>query len=260
LRYGSAFAAVALAVALRWVLDPLIHDHAPYTTCFLAIALTASYGGLGPSLAALACGAGVLAYLFVPPRGSFLVHGIENQAALALYLAIGAFVALLGNRQGVGRRRAEGSVVRLKDSESLLLERVEEIEKVMEVAPAAILIALDPGCQCIIGNRAANDFYGVHGKINFSLTPPVGEQPVQHRYFLGEKELRGKDLPMQQAAAENREIRDLELGVFRHDGSRFTLFGGATPLHDKSGRVRGCMAAFVDITARKNAEDSLRKL
>ena len=130
----------------------------------------------------------------------------------------------------------------------------------MEVAPTAILIALDPACQRITGNRAASEMYGVSGKINFSLTPPLGEEPVPHRYFSGGKELRGGELPMQRAAAENKEIRDLEMQVFRQDGAQLTFFGGAIPLHDEHGRVRGCIAGFVDITARKKAEESLRKL
>jgi two-component system, LuxR family, sensor kinase FixL len=260
LRYGFAFVAVALTTALRLLLDPLLREQAPYTAGFLAIALTAWYGGLGPSLAALAASAGVSTYLFTTPRGSFLVAGIEGQSALALFLFSGAVVALLGNLQGTSRRRAERSVVTLKDSESQLLGQVEEIEKVMEVAPTAILIALDPACQRIAGNRAANELYGVSGKINFSLTPPLGEEPVRHRYFSGGKELRGGDLPMQRAVAQNKEIRDLEMQVFRQDGAQLTLFGGAIPLHDEQGRVRGCIAAFVDITARKKAEESLRKL
>ena len=260
LRYGFAFVAVALASALRLLLDPLLREQAPYTAYFLAIALTAWYSELGPSLVALAASAGVSTYLFTQPRGSFLGHGIENQSALALFLFAGAVVALLSNLQGAGRRRAEGSVVSLKDSESQLLGLVEEIEKVMEVAPAAILIALDPACQRITGNRAANELYGVRGKINFSLTPPLGEEPVRHRYFSGGKELHGGELPMQCAAAQNKEIRDLEMQVFREDGAQLTFFGGAIPLHDEHGRVRGCIAAFVDITARRKAEQSLRKL
>jgi two-component system sensor kinase FixL len=260
LRYGFAFAAVALATALRLLLEPLLGGQAPYTAGFLAVALTAWYAGLGPSLAALAASAGVSTYLFTSPRGSFLVHGIENQSSLVLFLFAGAGVALLSNLQGLGRRRAERAVASLKDSESQLLEQVEAIEKAMEVAPTAILIALDPACHRITGNRAANDLYGVRGKINFSLTPPLGEEPVQHRYFSGGKELIGGELPMQKAAAENKEIRDLEMQVVRQDGVQLTFFGGAIPLHDKRGRVRGCIAAFVDITARKKAEESLRKL
>jgi PAS domain S-box-containing protein len=260
LRYGLAFAAVALASALRLLLDPLLGEQAPYAAGFLAIAFAAWYGGLGPALAALLASAAVSTYLFIPPRGSFLVHGMQAQAALALFLVTGAVVALLGNLHGAGRRRAEGSVVSLQDSQSQLLALVDEIEKVMEIAPAAILVALDPACQRITGNRAANELYGVSGKLNFSLTPPLGEEPAPHRYFSGGKELRGGELPMQRAAARNQEIRDLEMQVFRQDGVQLTFFGGAIPLHDERGRVRGCIAAFVDITARKQAEESLRKL
>ena len=121
LRYGFAFVAVALATALRLLLDPLFGEQVPYTIYFLAIMLTAWYGGLGPSLASVAASAAVSTYLFVPPRDSFLVHGIEDQSALALFVFTGVVVALLSNLQGAGRRRAEGSVVSLKDSESQLL-------------------------------------------------------------------------------------------------------------------------------------------
>ena len=259
-RYGFALVAVALATALRLLLDPLVQEQAPYTIYFLAVALTAWYGGPGPSLAAVVASAAVAIYLFIPPRGSFLVHGVEGQSALALFVLTGVAVALLSNLQATGRRRSEGSVVNLKDSESQLRGIVDEIEKVLEVAPTAILIALDPKCQHITGNRAANELYGVSGRINFSLTPPLGEEPAPHRYFSGGKELRGGELPMQCAAAQNKEIRDLEMQVLRQDGAQLTLFGGATPLHDEHGRVRGCIAAFVDITARKKAEESLRKL
>ncbi len=257
--YGCAFAAVALATALRLLLDPLLGEQAPYTAYLLGIALTAWYGGLGPSLLALLASAALSTYLFTSPRGSFLVHGIENQSAFVLFLLTGAVVALLGNLQGAGRRRADGSALRLKDSASQLPGLGEEIEKVLEVAPTAILIALDPACQRITGNRAAHALYGVRGKINFSLTPPLGEEPVQDRYFSGGKELRGGELPMQRAAAQNKEIRDLEMQVVRQDGVQLTFFGGAIPLHDEHGRVRGCIAGFVDITERKKAEEMLQK-
>jgi PAS domain S-box-containing protein len=259
-RYGFALVAVALATALRLLLDPLIREQAPYTIYFLAIVLTAWYGGPGPSLAAVVASAALARYLFVLPRGSLLVHGAPGQAALALFVFTGGVVALLSNLQGAGRRRAERAIASLRDSESKLRAWTEEIERLMEIAPTAILIALDPQCQRITGNRAARRMYGVNGKINFSLTPPVGEEPVPHRYFSSGKELRGGELPMQHAAAQNKALCDFELQVVRQDGDQLTLFGGVIPLHDEHGGVRGCIATFVDITARKKAEESLRKL
>jgi two-component system, LuxR family, sensor kinase FixL len=259
-RYGFAIVVVAVATAVRLLLDPLVADQVPYVIYFLAIVLAAWYGGAGPSLAAVAASGLAAAYFLLPPRGSFLVYGLGHQCGLLLFVLIGIVAALLSNAQGAGRRRAERSVVSLKDSETQLQALVGEIEKVMDVAPTAILVALDPKCQRITGNRAANGLYGVKGKLNFSLTPPSGEAPAPHRYFSAGKELIGDDLPMQRAVLENREIRDLELQVVRQDGSQLTLFGGALPLHDKHGRVRGCIAAFVDITARKKAEESIREL
>ena len=65
---------------------------------------------------------------------------------------------------------------------------------------------------------------------------------------------------MQRAARETREIRNVELKVIRQDGSQCTYLGGATPLHERRGRVRGSIAAFIDITARKKAKESVREL
>ena len=61
-------------------------------------------------------------------------------------------------------------------------------------------------------------------------------------------------LPLQRAA-RGEEVRGDEQEVRFADGSSMTLLGHATPLRDTAGRVIGAVAAGVDITERKRAEE-----
>jgi PAS domain S-box-containing protein len=64
---------------------------------------------------------------------------------------------------------------------------------------------------------------------------------------------------MQQAAIKGIEIRDSELDVSLPSGRTITILGSASPLRDAEGRVRGCVASFMDITERKRAMQALQE-
>ena len=48
--YGVAVGSVAAAIALRLVLDPMLGTRFPYATLFLAVLVSAWFGGLGPAV------------------------------------------------------------------------------------------------------------------------------------------------------------------------------------------------------------------
>ena len=52
--YGIALVLTLLALVGRFALDPILEDHLPYVTFFMAVAVTTWYGGLGASLTAVA--------------------------------------------------------------------------------------------------------------------------------------------------------------------------------------------------------------
>jgi PAS domain S-box-containing protein len=58
LRYVAAIGFVALALAARLALDPLLDDQLPFVTFFAGIAAAAWFGGLGPSILSMALGYG----------------------------------------------------------------------------------------------------------------------------------------------------------------------------------------------------------
>ncbi|PSH05603.1 MAG: hypothetical protein CXZ00_00175 [Acidobacteria bacterium] len=140
-----------------------------------------------------------------------------------------------------------------KRAEEALRQRVQELEAIMDVVPAAVLVAHDPQGEIITGNRMANElFEGGQGE---NLSPYL---KVARRYFLDGRQLRPEEMPMSQAAS-GKDVRQLEMEVELPSGRRVTISSSASPLLDSEGRIRGAVGASINITERKKAEQALRE-
>ena len=139
-------------------------------------------------------------------------------------------------------------------TEEALRQRVEELETIMDVVPALVLVAHDPRCDTITGNKMANQVYKAVRGENLSANMASDTR----RFFRDGRKLHPEELPMQQAV-RGQDVRDLELEVELPSGKRVTTWGSASPLMDIQGNVRGCVGAFVDTTERKRAEQALRE-
>jgi PAS domain S-box-containing protein len=147
----------------------------------------------------------------------------------------------------------------LRQSEIQERLRADELETVMAAVPAVVWIAHDPECQRITGNQASYDLLRIPQDTNQSVTAvEKSEQPVHFKVMKDGVELLPHELPVQ-LAATGVEVRDFEEEVVFEDGTRVHLFGHAMPLRNEAGQLRGSVAAFVDITDRKKAEESVRK-
>ena len=168
----------------------------------------------------------------------------------------GEVVALRGTVQDItDRKRAEAE---LRQSEHRERLRADELETVMAAVPAVVWIAHDRECRRITGNRAASELLRLPHEANQSVTAPDGEKPLHFKVLKEGVELRPDQLPVQMAAT-GLEIRDFEEEVVFEDGTGTHLFGHAIPLRDEHGQVRGSVAAFVDISDRKRADEALRR-
>lgn len=177
-----------------------------------------------------------------------------------LYRQISAAPVKDANGKIIGSVSVVRDITESKKIERQLRQQAEELETVMEMVPAAIWVAHDPECHNITGNQTANKFYEAEEGENVSAGPAPGEPVPTRRFFRDEKELTAEELPMQQAAAQNVDIHGSEFNVLLPSGKSLTLWGSARPLRNDEGRVRGVVAAFLDITERKQLEQERQLL
>jgi diguanylate cyclase (GGDEF)-like protein/PAS domain S-box-containing protein len=135
-----------------------------------------------------------------------------------------------------------------------------ELAAVLDAVPAAVFIAHDRDCERVTGNRAACELFDLPPGSNMSVASGAAEGSRKFRICRDGRELRAADLPVEMAARRGIEVRGFEEEVLFADGSVKHLIGNAKPLRDDAGRVTGAVAAFVDISERKQAEEQVRRM
>lgn len=155
------------------------------------------------------------------------------------------------------RRRAEEAMHALNQD---LRDRVQEMTTLLDVLPIGIGIATDTTADKIQTNRALAKTLRIEVNANASLTAGEQERPRGFRIFHEGREVPPDELPLQRAARQGVEIRDLELDVVFDDGVVCRLLEYAVPLFDDHGRPRGSIGAFLDISERCAADREREQL
>ena len=146
----------------------------------------------------------------------------------------------------------------LKTTMEALRDRAEELEVIIESLPGVVFMARDPECRHIDGNFFAARLLRLDPGANMSKSAPEQERP-SFRIFRQGVELHADQMPVQVAARTGQTVGGDELDVVFDDGDVVTLAGNAAPLLDALGRPRGAVATFVDVSARRKAEQALQE-
>jgi signal transduction histidine kinase len=125
LRYAIAIASVATALAVASIL-PARADPSHFTLFFIAVMISAWYGGLGAGLVATILSASSLDYFFISP-----IHSITLDWQAFLRLSVFTVVAAVTSYLTTARKRAEEA---LSKAHSELERRVQE--RTVELARA----------------------------------------------------------------------------------------------------------------------------
>ncbi len=141
----------------------------------------------------------------------------------------------------------------LLESEARERARAAELQTIMEAVPAAIWIAHDAESRIVSGNPASYEFLGLPKGENHSLSAADGGRFAHVQFFADGRKLSPDEFPVQRAAG-GEHVSNFEFETRLNGGPSRHLVGNASPLLDSEGRPRGAVAAFLDITSRKEAE------
>jgi PAS domain S-box-containing protein len=131
-----------------------------------------------------------------------------------------------------------------------LSERTAELETLFRCVPAPLWIARDTAAAEIVGNPAANALLGAD-----ECTVDIRAC----RFFRGGEPCGADELPIALCMRERRTVQGMDMELERPDGTRRSVRMTAAPLLDASGRVRGAVAAALDISQLKDYEAELEQ-
>jgi signal transduction histidine kinase/ActR/RegA family two-component response regulator len=246
--YLIAAASLGLAIGLRFVLDRALGEVQPLTTLYLAVAITAWFGGLWPAMVVTLLGYIVADWLFIAPRHAGMLHPRPHELVGApLYLLVATVIAGVTESLRRAERRAD-------ERARELAQRAAEVQALFNAAPIAIWVAHDPAGQRITGNHFADHLLGVPIGSNVSLSTPPDPRIVTIRPVNEGRELEPHELPLYVAARTGRPVVNSEVDLVFDDGRTISLAGGAVPVRDMDGRVRGAIAAMSNVSAQKRTE------
>jgi signal transduction histidine kinase/CheY-like chemotaxis protein len=147
----------------------------------------------------------------------------------------------------------------LRESQRREKERADELEAILRATPTPVWIAHDPQCHRITGNPASFELLGLPEGSNVSATSPDHDANKRgFREYRGDTPIPPDELPVQRAA-RGELVNGAEVKFVFDDGRVRHIYGNAVPLRNPDGNVRGCVAAFADVTALKQAEGALKE-
>ena len=232
--YALGFAAVAIAVLLRWLLDPLMGDAFPLVTLFGAIAAAVWLGGYRVALPVTLVGYLACHYLFIAPRYSFDLGSPANVVGLVAYLFTCTLIIVFGE----AARTAQTRVAQSREVFRVTLRSIGD----------AVITTATNGSITYL-NEVAEDLTG------WSHREALG-QPLEKVFPIINEATR--------KAVENPALRALREGIvvglanhtllIRKDGSECPIDDSAAPIRHEQGDVSGCVLIFRDVTAQRMLE------
>ena len=232
--YAIALVAVAAALALRWLLDPVLGDTLPFVTIFGAVALAVWVGGARPAILATVLGYVGCHYLFIPPRGAIEIASLADLVGLLAYLFTSTIIVLLG-------QAARGAQHRAQERGETLRVTLQSIgDAVITTDLDARITSMNPVAASLTG-WPIPDAIGQHLDAVFRIVSEDTRQAVAN--------------PAARALREGAIV-----GLANHTllidkaGGERPIDDSAAPIRDEHGEVAGCVVIFRDVTQQRRRQ------
>ena len=232
--YVLGLVAVAIAVLLRWILDPLMGDALPLVTLFGAVAAAVWLGGYRVAIPITLIGYIACHYLFIEPRGEIEVTDTANLVGVVAYLFTCTLIIVFGEAARVATERSiEG----------------RELFRVTLRSIGDAVITTDTQGRITYLNEVGESLTG------WSHEDALG-QPLERVFQIVNEVTR---LPVESPAT--RALREgVVVGLANHtvliqkDGKECPIDDSAAPIRNELGYVSGCVLIFRDVTVQRLIE------
>jgi PAS domain S-box-containing protein len=255
--YAVAAACVAVALALRQALVPVLGNHFAFVFFVPAALVAAWLGGVGPGVLAMIAGF-VLGELFFarPPWPGAAVSPLEIASMLAYLGICGTSIGLVEALRRARCRTERATLLAESRSEQLLNgmrelgaaeQRLREMAAIVDSAQEAIFSETLDG-RIRSWNAAAETLFG------YTAAEMLGQSadrlvPAGSKAELAE---------MRERIRRGEEVRAFETVRLTRDGRPLDVLLSLSPLRDDWGAIIGASAIVCDITHRKRSEAALR--
>jgi len=239
--FGVAAAALAGAILLRWLLDPVLRDALPLTTLFAAVAITVWVCGYRYALPVAGLGYVACAYFFINPRATFSFDIPQDFIRLAAYLLISLVIIGFGEaaRRAQQRDRAGEAAARQRaETLSFILANVGDAVITTDIH--GHISSLNPGAESLTGWARA-DATGQPLTTVFRILNEETRQPLEnpvHR-VLRDKRAAGSAGPTVMVSKQGHEI---------------PIEDSAAPILDSKGTLIGAALIFHGVSELREAE------
>jgi PAS domain S-box-containing protein len=261
-RYGLAVLCAAGAVAVRWMLDPVLGNRMFLTPIYGFVALTVWRAGWGPALITAFLGYVAVNWLFLEPRSAFGT-GISHLWSLITYLF--SVLAIVGFGEAMRRARHQArcsAALALEQRRHLQVEVQErkQAEDALRESENRLRLAL------AAGRMGAWDVDMETGRMNWDaqeyalLGWPDGEGVPSLEQFYSRVHPDDRHRVQQAIAHALLEAGELgqEFRIVRPDGTIRWLAEKGLTLNDDRGHPRRRVGIHYDMTERKVVEEQLR--
>ena len=130
---------------------------------------------------------------------------------------------------------------------------MQSLETLLDLVPVGILIVEDDRTDPVRVNRYGAQLLGESGEGGDGAGLRPAEDGAAH--LPGRPRAAGpSEQPLHRAAHSGQAVSAFEAEIQRADGRRVDVMMSATPMFDDQGKVRGGIAAILDISERRAAE------
>jgi PAS domain S-box-containing protein len=229
-RYAVAILVTAVALFARQLLTPLYGSQNPYHTVWLAVAFSAWYCGLGPSIVTALLGALGVSYWFVPPYRSFVIDNRSDVFGVLGFLVFSSAIIALGesNRRGYAARSRLAAIVQSSD------------DAIISKDLNGVITTWNEGAERIFGHTT-EEAVGQH--ITLIIPPDRTSEEV----MILDKLRKGE------------RIEHFETVRMHKNGTNLDISVTISPVNDAAGRVVGASKVARDITPQKQIERAMRE-